>query len=913
VRRSFQSFGIGLFQAVLALWICAAFSITAQASGKRVAFVVGNGAYQSVPQLPNPRNDADLVSKALRRQGFEVVTAIDLTRVELEKAVERYARSLNGADISLFYYSGHGIEVGGENRIVPVDATLNAPEELETQTFSLQTIMLYMQSNSKAQLIYMDACRDNPFSNRAFLTGIDDTEKKAGKGLAEQKGAIGSLIAYAAAPGQVALDGKGQNSPFTDAVLRHSFSQGTDVQNALMKVTEEVWQATNKEQRPWVNSTLVKPVFLNGLFVQTVASNSSSLTLASLQTGAPVSNVLAGPVVVGAGAQNVFAGEAANALPNAASYKLMQLPLTGTLSVNGLSLAEGTVLDAAQTKSIKFEPSTEVPITPAVLHLAAIAANGAASAAQITIQQVVNECDLQAGEPLDLQGIGKGIDLEDIDAAVAVIVCQNAAADYPDVPRYVHQLGRAKLAGKDYAEAQKLFKFAADAGHVRSLNQLGDMALNGLGRDKNPAEANAFFKQAADKGDPYGLLSFGRNLAKGVGLKADVKQGIELLKRSAEMGNTEALDEMGALYLYGGALKANPKRAAGFMEASVKRSVKKGTRNRGLAYGGNPNAPTDLGAMYFNGNGVRKDLKLARRWYELGAESGNQGGTADLSWIYAQGPDDLRNPERAVWFTSLALATDAFRGNEELLRRLSLLPDDAKRSAMRDFINMVGPCATSTTDGLDDTLLLLSNKAWLHQQALAGDLRLPTSDGSFAPPNGTDMAEELRYWNLVDKANEDQAYLAYLENFPDGVFADIARGKLGGLLERVKFEPREEACEPPKNEKKKPQVKVKPPVKKIEPVKVRQEIPKIKKLPPKRPPPVVEKPKKKPPPKIRSPKQRPPKVRPPRDDPPEIEEEPEFEPEREPDPEVGQQRPDIDLRDLRRKLKLLRKKRRPVG
>ena len=173
--------------ALLSIFLSALFGAgLAEAGTKRVALVVGNGAYQSVAQLPNPRKDAEAVSNALRKQGFEVVTAFDLTRLELERAVGRYARSLNGADISLFYYSGHGIEVGGENRIIPVDATLDQPQDLETQTYSLQTILLYMQSNSQAQLVYLDACRDNPFNDRAFLLGIDDKEKSAGKGLAEE-------------------------------------------------------------------------------------------------------------------------------------------------------------------------------------------------------------------------------------------------------------------------------------------------------------------------------------------------------------------------------------------------------------------------------------------------------------------------------------------------------------------------------------------------------------------------------------------------------------------------------------------------------------------------------------------------------------------------------------------------------
>jgi TPR repeat protein len=895
VRRSIQSFGF--LQAVLALVLCAVFSFAAQAGGKRVALVVGNGAYQSVPQLPNPKNDATLVAGALRKQGFEVVTAIDLTKQQLESAVEQYARSLNGAEISLFYYSGHGIEVGGENRIIPVDATLSAPEELETQTYSLQTIMLQMQSNSKAQLIYMDACRDNPFSDRKFLTGVDEAEKPAGKGLAEQKGAVGSLIAYATEPGKVALDGKGANSPFTEAVIKHSFSQGTDVQNALMKVTEEVWTATNQEQRPWVNSTLIKPVFLTGLFVQTTPVKVPPVvqTFSEIQQGTRGVEIVAAPLVYGAGPQLVFSGEQAKSVPAAEAYQLMEMPLSGTLSINGQTVAEGSQFGFANLQSLAFEPPADLNAPAALLQFAAVSAKTSPQAFAVRIPQIIDDCDVLAGEPLDLQGVGKGVELKLVDALLAKDACSRAVSTYPENPRFIYQFGRAQLAAGDVAEATRLFKLAADAGYVRAFCMQGVLAEKGIGREKDQEEANRLFKLAADKGDPYALQFYGRNLVKGVGIKADAKEGMELLKRAAELGNSDALDEMGALYLYGGNLKADPRRAVGFLEASAKRSVKKKRSVKTIE--------TDIGTLYFKGEGVKKDYRQAAKWYELGAERGNQGGVGDLSWIYAQGPDDLRNPSRAVWYTALALATDGLAGDAELLRRLALLPDDAKRVAMRDFINLVGPCATQTTDDLDDTLMLLSRRTWLLRQIDEGELDVPGADGSFGSPDGTDMASELKFWNRVNEANTDQAYLAYLQNFPEGVFANIARGRLGGLLEHVKIEPAKEQCESPK------------PVKKVDPPKRKVEQPKRKIEPPpvRKPPPVIEKPKPKPvPPKVKprpvkpKPQKPPRRPRPPREDPPEFDPEPEFEPEPDDPP------PEIDVENIReqiRKLKLRRKRR----
>ncbi len=865
MRRNFSEVLWAKFFAILAICFCAVVAVSPADAGKRVALVVGNGAYQSVAQLPNPKKDAEAVSTALRKQGFEVVTAIDLTRADLEKAVERYARALNGAEISLFYYSGHGIEVSGENRIIPIDATLSQPQDLETQSFSLQTILLYMQSNSQAQLIYLDACRDNPFSDRAFLLGVDDTEKPAGKGLAEQKGSVGSLIAYATEPGKVALDGTGENSPFTGAVIKHSFTQDKDVQSALMDVTADVWEATNKSQRPWINSSLVKPIFLNGLAGKPLAINPPTMTksLAELQTTEPTREILAGPVTIGAGPQRVFDEQSAQALPKANAYKLMQMPVSGTLSIDDQVLSEGAIIDYEKFKTFKFEPSTDVQVfkdsntaallVPAItLETAAVAADGAALPVQIKIQQRMHECDLLAAEPLDLDGVGQGVELDKIDISQALVACQKAVEEHPEIVRYVYLLGRAQLAAGHVKDGLQLIQKAADSGYVRANHQLGVMATNGLGMDINLEQANAFFKLAADKGDPLALLAFGRNLVKGIGMKADPKQGINILKHAAELGNTDALDEMGSLYLYGGAIKPSPKRAAGFYDASITRSLKKRRPGKGASFGGHPTAPTDIGALYFNGNGVTKNLRQAVKWYELGAERGNQGGAVDLSSIFADGPDDLRNPLKAVWYTSLALATDGHADDATLLQRLAGLPDDAKRSAMRDFVNLVGPCGTQTTDGIDQTLLLLSRKAWLQRQNDEGALALPESDGSFKAPDGNSPSDELNYWNLVNEKSSDQAYLAYLDAFPDGIFADIARGRLGGLLERVKLDTKSASCESP------PLVKSKPPSKKLEPVKPKLEPPKLKKPKFEPPPMVIEQPKRKPKPIIEKPVRRPP-------------------------------------------------------
>jgi TPR repeat protein len=726
------------FVRVLTISLCVLF-LTAEAAlaaGKRVAFVVGNGAYKAVAELANPKNDALAVSESLRKVGFEVVTAIDLNREDLDQSIQKFIRSLSGAELSVFYYSGHGVEVGGENRIIPVDAVLANESALEVETISLQTIMMEMRSNSQAQLLYLDACRDNPFAVKKFLVGADEIKKQVGRGLAKEKATIGSLIAYATEPGNIALDGDGKNSPFTAAILRHSFAENVDVQTALMQVTQDVWESTHEKQRPWSNVTLVQPVFLNGVIVKTVEAETPTAAAQKVETPNDVTPVEISSKLstIGLGAQQVLTEDEIRSLSHVATFKLAKMPDSGTVSAGGEALAEGTAVDAAALATLKFEPDVDAATVAPTIELEATTIEGKVLPVAVKQNVELDACDQEAGEPLDLQGIGKGVLPNEINVEKALAACEAAVKDHPHVPRFIYQLGRAKLAAKQTDEANALFEQAAEAGHVRALNQSGYMAQRGLGRPQNVEEANAYFKKAAEKGDPYGMLSYGRNLARGRGVKQDIPAGLVFLNRAVEMGHTYAMNELGGMYLYGDTLKANPKRGIRFFEASMARGDIYGIRNMGQAYleglgvekdaatalalltkaakAGHPFAPTDIGAMYFNGNGVEKNIDEAITWYEQGAERGNQQAAANLGWIFAQGPKDRRDVTLAVQYTALAVALDIYGKDKNSIANLAGLPDKAKTSAVKKLIAKVGVENIETTSDLNQTLVLLSRKAW---------------------------------------------------------------------------------------------------------------------------------------------------------------------------------------------------------
>jgi uncharacterized caspase-like protein len=238
---------------------------------RRVALVIGNGAYKSTIALPNAPTDARAMAAALRRIGFEVVDGLDLTQAGMSDKLKEFSRALVGADAALFFYAGHGLQVGGENYLVGVDAALKRESDLEFEAMKVELVMRQMQRETKVKIVILDACRDNPLAReltRSMAGGNTGARTRSagvasGMGAIDTSGATGTLIAFATAPGAVALDGSGANSPFTEALLAHIETPDIDVDVMMKRVRGQVTRATNERQQPWTNSSLTAEFFLN--------------------------------------------------------------------------------------------------------------------------------------------------------------------------------------------------------------------------------------------------------------------------------------------------------------------------------------------------------------------------------------------------------------------------------------------------------------------------------------------------------------------------------------------------------------------------------------------------------------------------------------------------------------------------
>lgn len=216
--------------------------------GRRLALVVGNAEYQSRP-LKNPVNDAKDVGLALQGAGFKVIELYNADISKMREAIKLFAEQLSEYDVGLVYYSGHGIEFGGRNYFIPINADIKSEDEIPRQGFDATEIVEKMgRSNVKTSIFIIDACRNAP---------VFSSFKSAKTGLAVMQGSRGSVVAFSAAPGQIALDGNGRNSPYTAALLKQIQVPDKKIEDVMKETAQLVSDNTAGRQVPWYNSSLV--------------------------------------------------------------------------------------------------------------------------------------------------------------------------------------------------------------------------------------------------------------------------------------------------------------------------------------------------------------------------------------------------------------------------------------------------------------------------------------------------------------------------------------------------------------------------------------------------------------------------------------------------------------------------------
>jgi hypothetical protein len=235
---------------------------------KRVALVIGNSTYRSAPTLPNPKNDAEDVAAALRRIGFDPIVGFDLDRAGMEDATIKFARAARDSDVALFYYAGHAMQFGGVNYLLPIDVKLSDEADLRRMT-RVDDIVEDLKLAKSLRILILDSCRDNPLTEE-FKRSVGTTRSTSmQRGLARIDKVEGTIVSFATQPGRTADDGRGRNSPYTAAFLRH-IETPEEIGTIFRNISEDVYQVTNRQQLPELSLSIIGKFYLKGQMTITV-------------------------------------------------------------------------------------------------------------------------------------------------------------------------------------------------------------------------------------------------------------------------------------------------------------------------------------------------------------------------------------------------------------------------------------------------------------------------------------------------------------------------------------------------------------------------------------------------------------------------------------------------------------------
>ncbi len=548
---------LALMAMLCAISVCSAGHAHAE---NRLALVIGNSAY-AVGALANPRHDAELISKALKSTGFTVTKLVDADQQTMRRAVVEFGRKLRGTDsVGVLYYAGHGVQVGGENFLIPIGADIKDEQEVPVEGVNLSEILRTMaRSESRINIVILDACRNNPFESvvRGFAAG----------GLAQVNAPTGTIIAYATAPGQVALDGDGQNSPYSGALAQSIAQPGIVLEEVFRRTRRQVLAATANRQTPWEHSSLTAEFF----FLPKTAEPEKSLRpfdmggLSDLQ----IAEIKAWDRIKdnrdpetlrrhlasypgGLFADVVRARLDRGAVPQASSNDGSVAGWIGSVfGANAPDPEAETLLAEALQLAARGTPEAD---TEAFRLFRAAATRGLPAA----MHQVARAYDR-----------GRGIERNIVEAGL----WYRKAADAGHAPAMA-SLGTmyefAEGVQMDLAEALRLYRLAAEAGENHGMTSLAYLYQQGKGVVRDSSEARAWYAKAATAGNPRAAYNMALMHIRGEGGERDFGEAVTLLKAAIEAGHIGALRELAFLFDEGRGVGRDPTAAAEYLLAAFK-------------------------------------------------------------------------------------------------------------------------------------------------------------------------------------------------------------------------------------------------------------------------------------------------------------------------------------------------------
>ncbi len=544
--------GRAIVGAMLALAIAASGPLRAET---RVALVIGNSEYASA-RLANPKNDAELMARTLKGVGFDVIKHTDANMQTMRQAFTEFARRLRRPDsVGVFYYAGHGVQVGGQNYLIPVGADITAEGEVALQAINLSELLASMKgAASRINIAILDACRNNPYESQV---------RSLSRGLAPVSAPAGTLIAYATAPGEVAQDGSDGHSPFTAALARSIPIPGLAVEEVFKQTREMVLAVTQNRQIPWEHSSLIGNFIFRAKTVAQEPSGRPSLPLGEANERR-LSEIAAWDRVKAtedpAALKRYIESYPGGAYEELAHYKLAQLERRPTgwswwqTGSNDVSAGRGGA-DGAFERAVKLEAAGDKPeMLVEAARLYRVAAERGVVTAMYNLARMFDKG----------RGVARNI--------------AEAAAWYEKAANADHTAAQASL-GTLYefgdgvvgnlVEALRLYRLAADKGDSHAMASLGYLYAQGKGVIRDHVEARKWYELAAEKGQPRAMFNLALMHMRGEGGPTNGVEAIRWLNAAVEKRHSGALRELANLHDEGRIVERNPGRAAEYLVASL--------------------------------------------------------------------------------------------------------------------------------------------------------------------------------------------------------------------------------------------------------------------------------------------------------------------------------------------------------
>ncbi len=506
------------------------------AAESRVALVIGNGGYQSVSALDNPTNDARDITNALEALNFNVFAGIDTTRTEMDALVRDFGNAAQDADVSLVYYAGHAFQINDQNFLLPVDAAMSSATDIANQTMSLDDILEPLSRAKGISLIFLDACRDNPF-------GQSGNEAMERTGLARIGSDADFMFAFATQPYNTAADGLGRNSPFTKALLSHIHTAGIDISELMISVRKDVMAATGGLQIPWDNSSLTRKFqFIPG-------PESASPETMLWQVAAQAQDPLLMELYVDRYPQGPHVGDA---------MAFLDTSNVGTANTTQAERNLGSLTATPESEDQIWEIARRTRMRPLVIFYQRNYPAGkyAAEADQLMAALDADpedtpgrQCEILATHPRDATANTSGVPFARLqnNAVIAETACRTASEAFPNRPHYTALLARVLAAQGKNKEAIHLYERAAEQGDLRAMVSLGLLKESGGDIPKDVMGAMALYERAAEIGSADAAINLAVALFSGGAIDRDVPRAVELLQKAAAIGSPIATYNLGVL------------------------------------------------------------------------------------------------------------------------------------------------------------------------------------------------------------------------------------------------------------------------------------------------------------------------------------------------------------------------------